>query len=118
MLGDRKRLFEALTCLIENAIEAIESSIQKGKVQDHKISLRGYKNSSGVVLEIQDTGCGISDENLTKIFQPFFTTKDIGQGTGMGLTMASRFIEDMGGEILVENEGKGTVVKITLPKAA
>jgi len=117
-LGDRKRFFESITYLVENAIEAIEKSIQRGKVKGHKISLRGYKNRSGVVLEIRDTGCGISSEDITKIFQPFFTTKDIGQGTGMGLAMASRFIEDMGGEILVESEGKGAVFKITLPRAA
>lgn len=118
VLGDRKRLFESITSLIENSIEAIEHSIQNGKAQDHKISLRGYRDRSKVVLEIRDTGSGISSENIAKVFQPFFTTKDIGKGTGMGLTMASRFIEDMGGEITVESEGKGAVIKITLPKAA
>lgn len=118
VLGDRKRLFESITSLIENAIEAIEHSIQKGNAQGHKISLRGYRTRSNVVLEIRDTGGGISSENIAKVFQPFFTTKDIGKGTGMGLTMASRFVEDMGGEISVESDGKGAVIKITLPKAA
>ncbi|MGZ3694983.1 MAG: two-component system sensor histidine kinase NtrB [Bdellovibrionota bacterium] len=117
VLGDRKRLFESIASLIENAIEAIEHSIQKGRAQDHKISLRGYRDHSNVILEIRDTGGGISRENLVKVFQPFFTTKDIGKGTGMGLTMASRFIEDMGGEISLESEGESAVFKVTLPKA-
>lgn len=68
-------------------------------------------------LEVQDSGCGISEENLIRIFQPFFTTKDIGQGVGMGLTLAARFIEDMGGSISVNSGPTGTVFKISLPLA-
>jgi two-component system cell cycle sensor histidine kinase/response regulator CckA len=118
VLGDRKRLLDSLESLIENAIEAIEDPSKVGRTNDHKITFRAYKARSKVILEIRDTGCGISEENLTKVFQPFFTTKDIGKGTGMGLTMAARFIEDMGGEVSVESEERGTVFKIALPEAA
>lgn len=116
--GDRKRLFHALTSLLENAVDAIENSIKKGNSREHKIFLSATKIPTGVVLEVKDTGGGIPADQVERIFQPFFTTKDIGKGTGMGLTMASRFIEDMGGGISVENDAKGAVFRVILPAAA
>jgi signal transduction histidine kinase len=69
-----------------------------------------------VALVIADTGHGIPRENLAKIFTPFFTTKEVGKGTGLGLTVVHGIIEEHGGSIEVESEpGKGTTFTILLP---
>jgi len=69
-----------------------------------------------VALRIGDTGHGIPRENLSKIFTPFFTTKEVGKGTGLGLTVVHGIIEEHGGSITVESEpGKGTTFTIVLP---
>jgi signal transduction histidine kinase len=68
------------------------------------------------VLTITDTGCGISKDDLSKIFTPFFTTKEVGKGTGLGLTVVQGIIQEHRGTITVNSEpGKGTTFTITLP---
>ena len=69
-----------------------------------------------VNLAVTDTGCGISKANLPKIFDPFYTTKDIGKGTGLGLTVVHGIIQEHGGTIRVESEpGRGTTFTLSLP---
>ncbi|MGZ3649970.1 MAG: sensor histidine kinase, partial [Bdellovibrionota bacterium] len=69
-------------------------------------------------LRIEDSGCGISPENRKNLFRPFFSTKEIGKGTGLGLVTCHRIVESWGGSIAVESEfGLGTTFKIALPKA-
>jgi PAS domain S-box-containing protein len=113
--GNYDRLKEVLLNIITNANEA---------TQNGKIYLRVKKigrlpeseklNEEYFVIEIEDTGCGISKENMKKLFTPFFTTKT--NGTGLGLAISKRIIEDHGGIISVESElNKGTIFKIYLP---
>jgi signal transduction histidine kinase len=72
--------------------------------------------AGGVVIEIQDNGCGIKPEHRPHIVDPFFTTKPIGQGTGLGLSVGYSIIRDHGGSIEVESEvGRGTLFRIRLP---
>ena len=74
--------------------------------------------SSHVKAVIADTGHGIPTEDLPKIFHPFFTTKEAGKGTGLGLTVVHNMVQEHGGSIAVESEpGKGTTFTITLPAA-
>jgi len=69
-----------------------------------------------VELGIQDTGCGISPEDLDHVFDPFFTTKPAGKGTGLGLAIAYGIITEHGGRISVSSEvGRGTVATVRLP---
>lgn len=79
----------------------------------------GLERCGGQVkMIVADTGHGIDKENLSKIFVPFFTTKEVGKGTGLGLTVVHGIIQEHGGSIAVESEpGRGTTFTLTLPIA-
>jgi two-component system NtrC family sensor kinase len=78
-----------------------------------------WRLASGVVIEIEDNGCGIRPEDRPHLFEPFFTTKPVGQGTGLGLSVSYGIIRDHGGEIQVESElGRGSVFRVRLPVRA
>ena len=69
-----------------------------------------------VVIKFYDTGEGIKKEDIKKVFEPFYTTKPVGQGTGLGMSITYRVIKNHNGEILVDSElGKGTTFTIKLP---
>jgi signal transduction histidine kinase len=71
---------------------------------------------SGVAVEIRDTGTGIASENLSRILDPFFTTKPEGKGTGLGLAICRRIVHEHEGTIQVASElGRGTTVRIVFP---
>ena len=75
-----------------------------------------YQKSGHSVLEIQDNGVGIDDNILDKITQPFFTTKGLGKGTGLGLAVSYGIIENNNGNIDIQSEvNRGTSVIITFP---
>jgi len=70
-----------------------------------------------VVCEVRDTGSGISPEDLTKIFQPFFTTKPEDRGTGLGLPVARGIVESYGGTLVASSTlGAGTTFTFDLPR--
>jgi signal transduction histidine kinase len=83
------------------------------------ISVRcGPDNTRGsqVVVAIADTGCGIPEEDIPRVFEPFFSTKDADDGTGIGLSLAYWIIQDHGGRISVESAiGKGSTFTTYLP---
>ncbi len=81
-----------------------------------KVTITTTTDYFHVIVQFSDTGCGISPENLNKVFQPFFTTKEAGKGTGLGLAICRKIIEQHEGEISVQSElGKGTTFTIRLP---
>ena len=91
-----------------NASHAIE---EKGT-----IILNTEKEKNEVIIRISDDGKGIEEENLEKIFDPRFTTKEAGVGTGLGLPISKKIVEAHTGRIKVKSEvGKGTEVSIALP---
>ncbi|MBR5305260.1 MAG: hypothetical protein IKU37_10580 [Candidatus Gastranaerophilales bacterium] len=80
------------------------------------LTINTYKDGNNAKIEFIDTGMGIPEENIKKIFDPFFTTKAVGKGTGLGMSISYRVINDHNGRIEVESElGKGTKFTITLP---
>ena len=80
------------------------------------IYITAKKVDNMVQIEFEDTGCGIKQENLNKIFEPFYTTKPVGQGTGLGMSITYKVIEAHNGKIFAESEiDKGTKITIMLP---
>lgn len=73
------------------------------------LTVTGQRNDSTVGIEVSDTGCGIEPENVSRIFDPFFSTKPVGEGTGLGLWLTYEIIRNYNGEISVESDvGKGS----------
>jgi two-component system NtrC family sensor kinase len=67
-------------------------------------------------IEFTDTGAGIADDNIKKVFEPFFSTKENGDGTGLGLSISYRIVQNHGGRIEVQSQpGKGTTFTVFLP---
>lgn len=112
-------LHQVLLNLLVNSMHAIDSAVQKqDRKSGHYVHLRAFDTGGTWTLEVSDSGCGISPANMRNLFKPFFTTKDIGVGTGLGLATTYRIIEGWGGSIHVESvEGEGTSFRIVLPKA-
>ena len=103
---DDQILKQALLNLIQNATAAMESG--------GTLTIRTAAKDNNAEISIIDTGTGISEKNLAKIFEPYFTTKE--RGSGLGLTMVFKIIREHRGEITVNSkEGKGTCFTITLP---
>ncbi|MFH1488533.1 MAG: HAMP domain-containing sensor histidine kinase [Pseudomonadota bacterium] len=72
--------------------------------------------ADGIELRFKDNGPGLTEENLGHIFDPFYTTKEPGRGTGLGLSVSYRIVEGMGGTISAESTpGEGTTLILTLP---
>ena len=106
--GDPDRINQILLNLYLNAIDAMKSG---GAL---KVGLSSEGNGRQFIISVSDTGCGISAQNLSQIFDPYFTTKS--SGTGLGLAIAHNAIEAMGGRIKVKSDpGKGTTFMITIP---
>jgi signal transduction histidine kinase len=111
--GNAARLCQVFLNLIINAAHAIPP----GQVEQNEIRLVARRASDArVLVEVSDTGCGIPAENLERIFRPFFTTKPVGVGSGLGLSVCQRIVTMHGGDITVDSQpGRGTTFRISLP---
>jgi signal transduction histidine kinase len=108
IMADRESLRSLFTNLVINAIEAIDGA--GGKVE---IKLSSA-NERMVKVEVIDTGGGIAADDVAKVFEPYFSTKDT--GTGLGLAIVKKAVDDHGGSISVSSkQGEGTTFTITLP---
>ena len=94
-------------------LNALQAMPDGGAIAIQAQPLRN-RERNGVEIKIRDTGCGIGEEGLTKIFEPFYTTR--GAGTGLGLTVVSKILNEYTGSITVHSEsGKGTTFSVWLP---
>jgi C4-dicarboxylate-specific signal transduction histidine kinase len=91
-------LTELQQVVLNYVVNAEQAVVGSGRLPG-RITLRSYDKDSRVILEVEDTGPGIPLENEAKLFQPFFTTKPVGQGTGLGLSISYGIIDSMGGRI-------------------
>jgi two-component system NtrC family sensor kinase len=107
-----EQLIQVLMALMLNAVDAMPDG---GTLTLRSKRVTGRHEA---VIEVRDTGSGIPKSELTKIFEPFYTTKPPGQGTGLGLSIAYGIVQDHGGRIDVESEmGRGSVFRVVLPEA-
>jgi PAS domain S-box-containing protein len=109
VLADKIKLEQVLHNLLGNAIDAMASQSQK------QVNIALSVDQMSVYLVISDTGGGVNDEQLKRIFEPFYTTKDIGMGLGLGLSIVKNIIEDLHGSITAQNTDKGIAFTLTLP---
>ena len=98
--------------ILNNAVQAMPEDRK-----DAEITIYTEETNSGVQIRIKDNGVGIPDEIKDRIWEPFFTTKEVGVGTGLGMSITYGIIEKHGGKIELSSEvGKGTEFVISLPK--
>ncbi|MFP7753639.1 ATP-binding protein [Thermodesulfobacteriota bacterium B35] len=110
IISDRGKLQQILLNLINNAIAAMDRG---GRLE---IRVRNIPGEQGVVLSVSDNGCGISEENQKKVFEPFFSTRTRDGGTGLGLAITYGLVRDLRGSMELESVvGEGTTFTITLP---
>jgi len=106
--ADPAQLKQVLFNLVVNALQAMDSGGQ--------ITVQTEHRDKKILLMVEDTGCGMSDKVIEQIFIPFFTTKDVGQGTGLGLPVVHGIVTAHGGSINVTSQlGHGTRFEIRLP---
>jgi signal transduction histidine kinase len=108
---DPSQIHQVLINLVVNSVQAMESG--------GKLTVETGCDQDSILLTVADTGCGMPDEVAEKIFVPFFTTKDVGEGTGLGLPVVHGIVTSHGGEIDVESwPGQGTRFVIRLPASS
>ncbi|MDX1651426.1 MAG: 7TM diverse intracellular signaling domain-containing protein [Brumimicrobium sp.] len=110
------KLNQVIMNIITNSIDAVKAKFGKRKEGTIRIETSYNVERKEVQIEIEDNGTGIPEEIRKKIYDPFYTTKDVGKGTGLGLSIVYQIIEAHEGEIILESEeGKGTLFRIILP---
>jgi two-component system, NtrC family, sensor kinase len=111
VFGNGGKLQQVFTNLLLNARDAIP--------EGGRITIATITEDHSVVVEVSDTGIGIAPENVAKIYDPFYTTKGVGRGTGLGLAVSYGIIQEHSGHISVDSTpGHGTTFRITLPAAS
>jgi len=121
---DQNQLEQVIINLVVNARDAMAGGGRLTVVtSNHAVAQperRGHETipaGSYVSVEVIDTGCGIAKENLQRIFEPFYTTKEVGSGTGLGLSTVYGIVRQTGGFVLVDSAvGEGTTFTILLPR--
>jgi two-component system NtrC family sensor kinase len=112
VLADAGQLQQALLNLVLNAEQAMRGRTPRRL----RIGARYIEEAAAVELSVGDTGHGISEDNIRRVFDPFFTTRDVGEGTGLGLSICYGILRDHGGQIRVESRvGVGTTFSFLLP---
>jgi signal transduction histidine kinase/ActR/RegA family two-component response regulator len=112
-LGNPARLAQVFLNVLVNAIE----SFQNAELERNEIKVRTMRlAASEIAIEISDTGSGIAPELLAHVVDPFFTTKPVGEGTGLGLSVSRSIVARFGGRLEIESVlGAGTTVRVVLP---
>ncbi|WP_415638755.1 sensor histidine kinase [Pseudoalteromonas distincta] len=98
--------------LLMNAWQACERDLEKACI----IEVNIFEIDTNICLEVKDNGCGMSEDTIEHMFDPFYTTKEVGKGTGMGMTLVYAMVHDHGGKIEVSSTlGTGTTIRCLLP---
>lgn len=111
LLANQVLLQQVLVNLLGNAIHATEGC------ETRQIQIIAFEKGSKVIIEVRDSGSGIPEKYLLRIFDPFYTTKSSGKGLGLGLTITERILKEMGGDIRAESSSKGSIFIVSLALA-
>jgi PAS domain S-box-containing protein len=116
VVGNEARLAQVVLNLLVHAAQ----SLPEGQVDQNTITIRTMTHESGCALvEVRDTGPGMPQEILAHVFEPFFATKPIGFGTGLGLAVCRQIVTGLGGQVTVDSDlGRGTRFRLLFPGAA
>ena len=110
---ERDKLHQVLVNLLLNAVDALPADAQR------EVRLGARAEAGGVLIGCEDTGTGFSDEALRRAFEPFYSTKAVGKGTGLGLATCLHLVEAAGGWVRAENRAEGGArVLVWLPAGA
>lgn len=113
ILGNANQLEQVFINLFQNAIEAFEEGHSNNKIA---VTIKKLENNDKIEIKFIDNGCGMPQEVMAKIFEPFYTTKPVGQGTGLGLSIAYGIIRSHNGELHCSSTiNKGTEFLINIP---
>jgi PAS domain S-box-containing protein len=114
VVGHSIQMEQVILNLLSNSMDALAN-----KGGEAKITLRVFEDDEGVHISSEDTGGGIPEDTLPRIFEPFYTTNEMGKGTGLGLSVSYGIISDMNGTIVADNlDGYGARFTITLPRVS
>ncbi|WP_120404216.1 MULTISPECIES: sensor histidine kinase [unclassified Halobacteriovorax] len=108
---DRVQLSQVFLNLLSNSYDAIEGQ------EDSWIRIKAFEEGKMLVIKLTDSGKGISQEHHEKIFDPFYTTKEVGKGTGLGLSISKSILEKNQGELTLDTHAKNTTLIVKVPKA-
>lgn len=111
VIANEVRLEQVFVNLISNSVDAINEHQE----QPGEIAIIATERASQVIIDLRDNGCGIEQDKLERIFEPFFSTKEVGKGLGLGMSITHNIIHDFGGTIEVNSHvGQGTEVRLCL----
>jgi len=120
ILAEHNRLEQVFINLVSNAIDAMDEKDKRPDISDKekRLTIKSFAENEHVCVKVTDTGIGMSEEVKNKIFEPFYTTKKVGKGTGLGVSISYGIVNDYKGDIEIESEvGKGTTFIIKFPQA-
>ena len=101
LMGDSQQIEQVFVNLFNNAADAME------RMQQGKLIIRTEKTNGQVKIIVADNGPGLSEKTIKNIWNPFFTTKQVGKGTGLGMSISQGIIENHNGKIHVKNSSEG-----------
>ncbi len=114
VMGNEARLVQVVLNLVVNAIQALPVD----GTGSNEVTLRTRDEGAQVVLDVSDSGPGVPATDRDRIFEPFFSTKEIGKGTGLGLFVCRNIVQGLSGEVeVLDRPGGGALFRVTLPAA-
>lgn len=120
ILGDVNRLEQVMMNLVINARDAIltaeSEALQRGEIPDKVLNIHSRVRNGSVEVEVSDSGTGVPMDLRAKIFEPFYTTKRVGEGTGLGLSISYVIVKEHAGTIEIDDsQAKGALFRLTFP---
>jgi PAS domain S-box-containing protein len=116
IIGNTYKFEQVIVNLLANAKDAVVE--KKAKYQEYtqmNVGIKTYQKNQSIIVEVNDNGIGINENDLNNVMLPFYTTKEEGKGTGLGLSICYQIIKEMGGTIeIISNTGSGTNIKLDL----